>query len=735
MADCCQQLKAEIAALKAEIKSIPRINEAEIVKKTEASLIPKLPGIFVPILNKELNPFKRFQAKQVATQKEFLSRILNNEKATKVAGESAKQAGDLIKRAEIKRINDSRAVFQRLLNNEKAGRIAANNAKVAEVKQAVKNKELLNRILKNKSAARAVRRTASEGLQKAGSALSKVTSIGIKVASFGVAVGTLKLVEYRFDQQEKVNTALSRDLSKTIGLIGKNRALIKENATRINENKKLIDKANDSAYSAQKQATKAREIGEGATKKSEENSNNIESNKSRLTNLTKTVETLPPKISKNSADVKQALRTSNQALQKANEANTKANQGLKEAIKARNKAFLNPGNNTTTVNNPKTTNNNTEVTNAQIQQLLRQTSSNGTKLDRLSSLIGTVPPAIKNVEKKVTDLPKSTPFKNAVSSATCKTLNTDSCTSRLREDIKRHDTANGNILLRRLGGKIDTILNAGNAGANALQVSLLNTINKKMGTQLPGGLSGTFGRLWNLLQVDRALNILNFLTSLHNATYLSTNVAQTLFAVIDSAAGLVGLEIKNEKDEKIGVSGFLSNILNDALNKIFGATNVAEFKAKMAAANRIYQTVSNMLDDVQGMFDSGRQLMELTSNNTGIIGNALKKAGVIFEDAFEWMSEKNNAASTKQKKWDNVINGINNIDDKLSNFNSVIEEVKSAQDNITNLKESRENFNKVVSESITTISESAAKTKEQSSAQTDITSQDVEKAENVKESP
>ena len=50
--NCCKSLQKQINQLKAEIKSIPRINQQEIVKKTEASLIPKLPGIFVPILNK-----------------------------------------------------------------------------------------------------------------------------------------------------------------------------------------------------------------------------------------------------------------------------------------------------------------------------------------------------------------------------------------------------------------------------------------------------------------------------------------------------------------------------------------------------------------------------------------------------------------------------------------------------------------------------------------------------------
>ncbi len=681
--DCCQSLQQQINQLKAEIKAIPRINEAQLIQKTEASLTPKLPNLITPFLNIQLNPIKNFQSKQLTDQKQLLTKILNNEKATKAAAEFAKRA---------------------------------------EIKQLTKNREFLNKILKTESATRTAQRTANTGLKRSGSALAKIASITIQLAGFGVAVGTLKLVETRFDQQEKADQALSKDLSKALGLIGQNRALIKSNDVEIDKNKQRIGNVSDSAYSAQKQATKAREIGEKANSNSKQN--------------LKLINNLIPKINKNEI-------TANQAFLKANEANNKAQEALKEAIKARNKAASIPGsNNTTTTNNPKTSNGD-KVTNGQLQQLLRQTQANGSKLqsnsnklDRIIGLTTPIAPAIgkinsnvSKVDRKVTDMPKSKAFSNAVSNATCKTLNSDSCTSRLREDIKRHDTANGNILLKRLGGKLDRILNVGSAGANALQVSLLNTINKKMGAQLPGGLSGTFGRLWNLLQVDRALNILNFLTSLHNATMLSTNVIETLTSVIDAGADLVGFKIKNEKDEEINTSKFLSNIFNDALNKIFGAANVAEFKAKLAAANRIYQSTTNMFSEVRDMFDSGRQLTELVSNNTGKIGNALKKAGVIFENAFDWMSEDNRTGTPRQRKWERLRLGLDEIDDKLSDFNSIIGEVKSVQDNINNLKETTRQFEDSNKKDFSRVFDSAKENKLLSQLNVEVNDTDITRSE------
>ncbi len=635
--NCCKDLQQQINHLRAEIKTIPRIDEKQLVEKTEASLTPKLPNLIAPFLNIQLNPIKNFQTKQLADQKQLLSKIVNNEKATKVAAEFAKRA---------------------------------------EIKQLTKNREILNKILKAESATRTAQRTANTGLKRSGSALAKIASITIQLAGFGVAVGTLKLVETRFDQQEKANQALSRDLSKALGLIGQNRALIKSNDVEIDKNKKRIGDVSDSAYSAQKQATKAREIGEQANTNSKHN--------------LKSINDLSLKVRKNET-------TANQALKKANEANSKSQQALREAVKARNKAFSIPGNNTTTINNPKTSNGD-KVTNGQLQQLLRQTQANGSKLqsnsnklDRIIGLTTPIAPAIGRVDQKVTNLPKTKAFSNAVGNATCKTLNTDSCTSRLREDIKRHDTANGNILLKRLGGKLDKILNIGNAGANALQVSLLQTINKKMGAQLPGGLSGTFGRLWNTLQVDRVLNTLIYVSVLHNAFMLSGQIGTTLFSTIDNLTKAAGFKWKNEKGEETGLGGLTNQWTSSFFKTLFGAENYKAMTTAYKKINRVYQSGANIISHVRSMNDSVRNVVEFGAENTGRIGNALKKYGVVGENAYKSMPENVNAQTT----W---INRLQRFEEVASSLEMISSEALSVTEDATEIKKQLAEFNKGIEE-------------------------------------
>ncbi len=209
---------------------------------------------------------------------------------------------------------------------------------------------------------------------------------------------------------------------------------------------------------------------------------------------------------------------------------------------------------------------------------------------------------------------------------------------------------------------------------------------------------------------------------------LSQNVAQTLGATLDAGANLLGFKIKNEKNEDVTLTQSISNVFNSAINNIFGAANVRAFYARIAAANRIYQSATNMLSDIQGMFDSGRQIAELTANNTGKIGNALKKAGAIYENAFDWMNEKNTAASAKQKAWDRVIDGIQSADDKISNFNSVISEIQSVQDNLKQLKDSRKEFEESVKQGRNSISTEAGREKGLSELKSNITDQSLSRA-------
>ncbi len=54
-------------------------------------------------------------------------------------------------------------------------------------------------------------------------------------------------------------------------------------------------------------------------------------------------------------------------------------------------------------------------------------------------------------------------------------------------------------------------------------------------------------------------------------------------------------------------------------------------------ANRIYQSAANIVNSVNSMIDSVRNVNEFIAENTGRIGNALKKFQVVSPNAFKWI--------------------------------------------------------------------------------------------------
>ncbi|MDJ0797884.1 MAG: hypothetical protein QNJ51_13890 [Calothrix sp. MO_167.B12] len=420
-----------------------------------------------------------------------------------------------------------------------------------------------------------------------------------------------------------------------------------------------------------------------------------------------------------------ATNTANQAKTTAKAANTRAN----AAQRTGNIAFLRARRAQSTAEKALA-----QSKSAQLTATRTRTIGGGTAVDTETKA------KIDKIDRKLDDLPKlfvaraatelgkpltATQVQSASKAGACDAMNSPGCTSGLRSQIGNQiNQANNN-----LSNRLSNIFGAGNAAANAQQINMLNTINTKMGAQLPGGLSGTFGRLWQTLQVDRVLNLLIYVTTLHNASMVSNNIAQTLFGAFDNIAKSVGLSWKDEKGQEIGVGKVIGNYTRGFFNTLFGAQLVDSTIANWQKANAIYQSATNMLVEVQGMFDSARSISEVAANNTGKIGNALKKAGAIYENAFDWMSEKTTAASTSQSKFDRILNGLQAIDEKASAFNSVTSNVVSIQENIKQFQEQRKEFDTNLQKAISDSSKSANNAKQQSLVKTDVNPVDIKKAD------
>ena len=304
------------------------------------------------------------------------------------------------------------------------------------------------------------------------------------------------------------------------------------------------------------------------------------------------------------------------------------------------------------------------------------------KLDQITGLLTLIPAkAGKDAADRI--LPRI-PEKTA--EGVCRTTQPGGCMS--------NALTKGNSGLQDwLRGNLGNLLNAGNAGANAAQLALLRKIDFKLGDQIgKKGLSGAFKYLFENKLLDRAISILKFVTTFHNALQLSNTILVTLYSGFDNILRLTGIELKNEEGKKVGIQNIVSEFVGNLASTLFGAENVRQLTAAWKKANRIYQSGAYIVDSVRSMTDSVRNVAEYTAENTGRIGNALKSYQVISPDAFKWMPEKVDGQSV----W---VRRLQNLEEAASGIEMVTSELVSIGDNANELVKQKEEFVKSINES------------------------------------
>ncbi|NJO61349.1 MAG: hypothetical protein HC836_24770 [Richelia sp. RM2_1_2] len=265
-------------------------------------------------------------------------------------------------------------------------------------------------------------------------------------------------------------------------------------------------------------------------------------------------------------------------------------------------------------------------------------------------------------------------------------------------------TAPGGCMSNALGSAANTInqntnnwgknlLDKFNAGANAAQLALLQKIDLKMGAQVAGGLSAAVGK--NLerinkfaewLKIDRLLNTLTYVNTLHNAYMLSSSITDTLFGAIDNVANIFFKDMDGvDIDSRKSVSTYFDNMAK----ALFGVENWKNITTTIKKYNRIYQAGANIVNSVRSMVDSLRNISEFIAENTGKIGNALMKFGAIGENAFAWMPERVNAQSV----W---VQRLQNLEEAASGIEMITGEILQITENVNEIKKQTDEFNKEI---------------------------------------
>jgi hypothetical protein len=216
------------------------------------------------------------------------------------------------------------------------------------------------------------------------------------------------------------------------------------------------------------------------------------------------------------------------------------------------------------------------------------------------------------------------------------------------------------ILDKLNGGGINTALSAGDA-------LLLNTINEKLGIQVPGGISGFlqgfkegFEKLSDWLHLDRVLNILTLTLTLQNAYFLCDSLKIVTLQMISDALSVIG--IKNKEGDALNINQILDKSIEDILKQVLGVQELEGIKKEWKALSRIYQAGSNIINSVQSMAWSVLNALNIIGSANAQIGNALKKYKVLGERAFAWMNPSPNFHNKFFTATFNALNIVSNID-------------------------------------------------------------------------
>jgi hypothetical protein len=313
-------------------------------------------------------------------------------------------------------------------------------------------------------------------------------------------------------------------------------------------------------------------------------------------------------------------------------------------------------------------------------QLKEQERVNQSAIPKLDFLVQTLPLLPGRAADAIRpDIPTIPEIEDAAAAGTCKTTQPGGCMNKLVNNSADNINANTDDGLKK-------IADAANAGANAAELALLNTINSKLGDQVSGGISGFMNRIVKNQWVDRAINLITMTAAVHNVIMLSDQAVTTFFGILDNVLAVPAL-IVDPNAETIDTKQAFGGVIDGFFKNIFGVTEWAEIKARWATANRIYQAAANGANEVRSIGGNIISAVEQTAQLTGKGFNAMQDEGLLSESNWDYSPEALNLKGGLFAKFGKLANGINIATEGLEAIESITSEIRSAVDSANQIKE------------------------------------------------
>ncbi|OUL33128.1 hypothetical protein BV372_17430 [Nostoc sp. T09] len=177
------------------------------------------------------------------------------------------------------------------------------------------------------------------------------------------------------------------------------------------------------------------------------------------------------------------------------------------------------------------------------------------------------------------------------------------------------------------------------ANINSTSQGLVAGVKGFFTTQL-AGITALITAIATNTYVEKALSVLTFAATVHNALMLSNNLGQTFISIVDQITGFI--LPKGIDGTPISFGSVLGKAVHEVIADTIGEANYNQLSEDWQKANRIYQAASNVFNQITNLGGIMTAGMEVIGGNVGKIGNALRKGGVLLENAYAWMNPQPN---------------------------------------------------------------------------------------------
>lgn len=302
-----------------------------------------------------------------------------------------------------------------------------------------------------------------------------------------------------------------------------------------------------------------------------------------------------------------------------------------------------------------------------------------TDLQTILTTLGIITTLVNQIKNNT--LPDA--IKDAAGAAGCKNAQPGGCTDKAIRDANADQSKGLKDFFDGLYKGVD--------------LTLLGVINKKLGKELPDGLSGALGKLFNSTAVDRVISLATFAASIHNAMMLSTSIGETLFSCLDNIFAIPAL-IQSPDAETIDTKEVFTKYLDNYFEKLFGNTEWIAIKAQWKAYSTIYNTGAQVFGNVRDIVDETQNIQYTTNNWVAQLGNGLQDEGLIGEDNWDYKDPNQRPKGKYFRKLQRITEGLESIENVFEDLEQVTSSARSIVDSANEIKENTETINKAISE-------------------------------------